>query len=413
MKTSSRISRQFTLIVGILITLFVVILNIVFFVSRYRPEKIFLLTAPTATEIVQRKQGRPFDLNPRFVTFPAVDFDMSQQEHIRYASDVIAVDEYWFMLARKGPMIYATDVTQSVRRQQALIAGGFLLLFIFVSLTYLVSRWFVRRSLKDLYALAHQVQDADIENLHTSVMRNNLPDDDEINIVAYAIDTMKMKLHQQIQSIKDFVAHVSHEFKTPLMVLRSDTDLARKTGEYEELIAKNTETIGHMQSMLEGLLALTTSQIGKDEMTDVNMSLLVKKITETMAKKYADKDISVTKELPPHIFITTYEAAAESIIANILDNAYKYTLPHGAITVSLSAEKCVIADTGIGIAEKDTQKVREPFRQADKNRHDGVGLGLSIVQKLAEVLNRKVQMTTLREDGQIMGTEITLFFPEE
>lgn len=101
MKTSSRISRHFTLIVGILITLFVVILNIVFFVSRYRPEKTFLLTAPTAEDIVQRKQGRPFDLNPRFITFPAADFDMSVQQHIRYAPDVIAVDEYRFMLSRR------------------------------------------------------------------------------------------------------------------------------------------------------------------------------------------------------------------------------------------------------------------------------------------------------------------------
>lgn len=118
MKTSSRISRQFTLIVGVLITLFVVILNIVFFVSRYSPEKTFLLTAPQTVEIIPRKQGRPFDLNPRFITFPAADFDTTVQRQLWYAHDIIAVDDYRLMVARRGAIMYATDVTQSVRRQQ-------------------------------------------------------------------------------------------------------------------------------------------------------------------------------------------------------------------------------------------------------------------------------------------------------
>lgn len=219
--------------------------------------------------------------------------------------------------------------------------------------------------------------------------------------MANAIDTMKTKLNTQIQSIRDFVSHVSHEFKTPLMVLRSDIDLAQKTGDYSELIAKNTETIAQMQTMLEGLLALTASQVTKDDMKEINLSLLVKKVIDTMTKKYGEKNITLTKDIAPNIYTSGYEAAAESIISNILDNAYKYTPAEGTITLSLDAKQCIITDTGIGIDEKHSQKIREPFRQADKNRHDGVGLGLSIVQKLADVLGRKVKITPMKESDDV------------
>lgn len=202
-----------------------------------------------------------------------------------------------------------------------------MVVIIMVAMTsYRISRWLVARGLKDLYTLAEGVKDSDIEHLHRSLEMSHLPYDDEINIVARAIDTMKHTLHGQIQSIKDFVAHVSHEFKTPLMVMRSDIDLAKKTKEYDELIEKNMTTVNQMQTMLDGLLVLTMAQTGKLHMThEVNMTQLLERVCTTMQKKYDGKDIIVHKHIAPHIFLTTHQGAAESVLSNILDNAYKYT----------------------------------------------------------------------------------------
>ena len=136
---------------------------------------------------------------------------------------------------------------------------------------------------------------------------------------------MKYKLHKQIQSIKDFVSHVSHEFKTPLMIMRSDIDLAKKTKDFNELIDKNMQTVQQMQTLLDGLLILTTAQTGKLEKTEVNMTTLVERICETMQKKYVEKDVILHKHVAQHIFVSTHQGGAESIISNVLDNAYKYT----------------------------------------------------------------------------------------
>ena len=221
---------------------------------------------------------------------------------------------------------------------------------------------------------------------------SHLPDDDEINIVARSIDEMKHKIHEQIQSIKDFVAHVSHEFKTPLMVMRSDIDLAHKTKDYEELIEKNTLTVQQMQTLLDGLLVLTMAQTGKLGYTEVNMTTVLERVCENMEKKYIDKDVIIHKHIAPHVFLDTHQGAAESVIGNIVDNAYKYTPEGGSIHITLTETSCIIADTGIGISPEQREKIRQPFRQADKSRQDGVGLGLSIVQKLSEVLGWKVQI---------------------
>lgn len=208
---------------------------------------------------------------------------------------------------------------------------------------------------------------------------------------------MKLKIYTQIQSIKDFVAHVSHEFKTPLMVMRSDIDLAKKTKDYKELIDKNLSTVQQMQTLLDGLLVLTTAQTGKLDLADVNMTSLVERVCDTIQKKYTDKDIVMHKHIAHHVFVITHAGAAESMITNVIDNAYKYTEEGGSVTIKLTDKEFIVADTGIGISDEQKEKIRQPFWQVDKSRQDGVGLGLSIVQKLGEVLAWKVSLKNNEE----------------
>ena len=76
------------------------------------------------------------------------------------------------------------DVTENMERQTDLAFASNVVLGIIALTGYRISRWLVSRGLKDLYTLADQVQDAHIENLHTKLMMEHLPIDDEINIVA-------------------------------------------------------------------------------------------------------------------------------------------------------------------------------------------------------------------------------------
>lgn len=296
------------------------------------------------------------------------------------------------MVSSESGRLILLDITENVERQIDLARLSVIILLVMIGLSYGISRRFVSGGLKDLYKLSDGVASSHIDNLRKKLVMSHLPDDDEINIVAKAIDDMKEKIHTQVQSIKDFVSHVSHEFKTPLMVLRSDIELAQKTKEYEKIAERNIQTVEQMQALLDGLLILTATQAGKFEMSDVNMSDLTQRVADTMIKKYINKDIILHMDIAKNIHIDAHPSAAESVISNILDNAYKYTPEGGEITLSLTEETLTISDTGIGIPAELQQKIRQPFWQADKNRQDGVGLGLAIVKKLIDVLGWTIRV---------------------
>jgi len=184
---------------------------------------------------------------------------------------------------------------------------------------------------------------------------------------------MRETIHKQVTSIKNFVGHVSHEFKTPLMVIQSDLDLARHTKDYCSLIERNAQTVTHMNAILDSLLVLTNLQSGKTlHHESCDMSSLVERVCDNLAMKYAAKNIVLEKQIAAAVLLETHPSTAESVIANIVDNAYKYTPDHGHITVTLKPTEICIVDTGIGIEPAQQENIREPFWQADKNRSDGV-----------------------------------------
>lgn len=340
MKTSSRIALQFAVFTAASTLLILLCINISFFFVWHRNDRDHLARVAIEQNRLQAIKAAMQKSNKRFImplhleqqVSPPQPSDIEGQEAeiVKYSRKLIDIihandDRRYMVYSDIAGKMILLDITENVNRQVELAWLSVIILIIMIIASYRVSKRFVSRGLKDLYTLAEGVQDANIENLRTKLTMNHLPDHDEINIVAGAIDEMKEKIHKQIQSIKDFVSHVSHEFKTPLMVMRSDIDLAKKTKDYNELIEKNMQTVEQMQTLLDGLLVLTTAQTGKLDMTEVNMSALTERVTETLAKKYVDKDVIVHKHIDSPVFVTTHQGAAESMISNVLDNAYKYT----------------------------------------------------------------------------------------
>lgn len=425
-RTSSRIAFQFALFTAGSTLLILLFINISFFVSWYRLDHNYLTNIAVQQNRLQAARAALLKNNRRFImplniqeqVPPPMPDEVQDEENgtVNYSSKLVNIihanDDHWYMMFTDTQGKILLDITENVNRQRDLAAVSIVVLGIIGLTGYWISKRLVARGLKDLYTLADGVKASHIENLHTKLTIDHLPIDDEINIVATAIDTMKRKLDKQIQSIRDFVSHVSHEFKTPLMVMRSDIDLAQKTKEYDELIEKNMQSVQQMQTLLDGLLVLTTAQTGRLEKTDVNMSMLVERVCETMKKKYMDKDVIVHKHIAPHILIAAHQWAAESVISNVLDNAYKYTPEGGEITVILTEKECIVADTWIGIAQEHRDHIRQPFWQVDKNRQDGVWLGLSIVQKLGEVLWWTVKLEDNEKNwDKTQWTKISFIFP--
>ena len=106
----------------------------------------------------------------------------------------------------------------------------------------------------------------------------------------------------------------------------------------------------------------------------------------------------------------------EEILYNLCDNAIRYNVDGGKVDISIKENEehviLMVQDTGIGISEKDQQRIFERFYRVDKSRSKktgGTGLGLAIVKHIAEQMNAKLQLdSTLGK-----GTTITIFFPQK
>lgn len=110
-------------------------------------------------------------------------------------------------------------------------------------MSFLLGQLFVRWALRDLHTLSQQVCDLHIDNLSFEYSLDHLPKNDELRIIAHALQEMGQRLTLQVQDIKQFVNNVSHELRTPLMVLRSSHELALKSKQYKVLLDKNLTTI--------------------------------------------------------------------------------------------------------------------------------------------------------------------------
>ncbi|USN55375.1 MAG: HAMP domain-containing histidine kinase [Candidatus Peribacteria bacterium] len=252
-------------------------------------------------------------------------------------------------------------------------------------LSYAGSTWFVSKALSDLHALSMYVNKLDVNTLHKRIDFAHLPPDDEIQKVATAINLMGEKIDAQVKSIKQFISYVSHEFRTPLMVMRTDAELALKSQKYQAGLEKNMKSVDTLNRLLDSLLVLTRAQSGNHlEKAEVEVSHIVTSCQQEVALQY---DKQITYSCSGEAQVECHQGSLERILINLLDNAYKYCRDGDALTVTISEQGIVIADTGIGIAQDSLQHIWDPFWQSDvsKGEDHGFGLGLALVKALVEL----------------------------
>ncbi|MBZ5528169.1 MAG: PAS domain-containing protein [Acidobacteriia bacterium] len=198
---------------------------------------------------------------------------------------------------------------------------------------------------------------------------------------------------------RDFVANVSHEFKTPLTAIQGFAETllggaAEEPENRERFLRISLEHARRLARLTDDLLKL--SQIEADRM-DLEPQLLrpedlVRSCLETTRLRAATKNISVTAELPPDLPLVLGDPRRlNEVLQNLLDNAVQYTPAGGQISVrAKQAAKSVIftvADTGLGIPESDQLRIFERFYRVDDARSrevGGTGLGLAIAKHLVE-----------------------------
>lgn len=201
-----------------------------------------------------------------------------------------------------------------------------------------------------------------------------------------------------------FLASLSHELRTPLSPILGWTRILRSAKSDPALIAKGLDAIernvqlqAHLIDDLLDVSRIVTSKLTiEKEPTDLRS--IVNESVETVRDKATTRGISLKVDLPDKpIIVQGSPVRLQQIIWNFLTNAIKFTESGGQINVRSyrGQEKAhvVVSDTGIGIAPDFLLRIFEPFSQSDTvtNRHGGLGLGLAIARKLAELHGGQVR----------------------
>lgn len=243
------------------------------------------------------------------------------------------------------------------------------------------------------------------------------------NVFALAIES-STKLEEQSQSLSDalhhaeeakkaaetssqsktrFIAAASHDLRQPVHVLNLFSGALRNAPldtRTRDIVDNMSVAVTSLSSQLNSLLDISELDSGsvKPEIKSVDLFELSQTLMAEMKKLAEDKHISMINEVPRSTFVRTDPSMLSQIIRNLCGNAIKYT-HEGSVritSISNAAEIVLsIVDTGIGIDTGDSDKVFEEFYQVSNHTRDkeqGLGLGLSIVERLINTLEHKLTL---------------------
>lgn len=210
----------------------------------------------------------------------------------------------------------------------------------------------------------------------------------ELNQLAAAFNRLFAAQETRAREVRDLSSHVLHDIKTPLTRIRNAAELVfHGKDDGREASRRIASSCGLILNLVNMNAEISRTYAGADiaPAGDVDLSALVRNALDLYSSLADEKEISLTCDLPPDsVHFTGHGHRLQGLVANLLDNAVKYTPPHGAVHLVLRQEPAAVllsvADTGPGIPPEAVPHVFERFYRADPSRHEpGFGLGLALV----------------------------------
>lgn len=282
------------------------------------------------------------------------------------------------------------DVSATARN---LLLAAAVALPLFVLAGALGCYFILRRSLRGLDAVNAAASSIG-EGKDLSRRIGPVPGGRELTQLAENFDGLLERLQRSFEAERRFTADASHELRTPVSIIKSACEYAEAFDETDE---ERRETLGmihrqadKMAGLIGQLLALTRLDQGTETLRPVPLDLgqLVRRTLEDQNYDAARLRLALAEG----VTVKGDEALLGRLAANLVDNAFKYGLPGGTVTVEVRAENgealLTVADEGPGIPAGQQEKIWQRFYQVDAARGDqqeGVGLGLSLVQRIAQL----------------------------
>tara|TARA_Y100001935_G_scaffold76739_1_gene64097 strand:- start:359 stop:3130 length:2772 start_codon:yes stop_codon:yes gene_type:complete len=372
--------------------------------------------------------------------------NLNQYVSSQYQKDIVS-----FSVNESFPrdrLIFSRDISDLIKIQNessftALLVGVLSLGILILILIFIQRNIF--GSLRDAVSVLKSLTEGDIEvdiPKRSGILAN---DNDEVGRLLSALQTYKdtseeldkvLSLSKDLEAARDeakeaseakskFLANMSHELRTPLNGIIGYADLLLEECEDEgnemmaEDLTKITQSGSHLLSIINDILDMSKIEAGKMELfvSEFNISDLVeqiKNISQSLADKNNNKIIyEVADGLSS---MKGDETRLRQCVVNLISNAVKFT-ENGTVKVRVESDNkpdegliISVADTGIGMTEKQLQKIFEDFTQADDEttaKFGGTGLGLAITRNLVTMMQGTVGVESTLD----VGSTFTISLP--
>lgn len=336
---------------------------------------------------------------------------------IKFNHEVIQIINYPFFYKDGQEFVIQVGLVQGPFSQlmQKWIYSMAISIPVILLMTSFVGRFLAKRILdpvEDITRAADRITHHDLSS------RIDAKDyDEEMKGLITAFNDMIVRLERSFKHIEEFSYHVAHELKTPLTIIRGESELALRKGrdfqEYQRTIRINAEESERMLKTVEDLLLLAKLDYQPQifEFRRIQFNEFINEVYEQSKMLAERKNIKIGLKISPEsLVLDGNPLQLRRLFFNLIDNAIKYTSVTGKISLEVKSEHkniiVAVVDTGQGMTEEHLSRIFESFYRIDNNE-PGNGLGLNIVQSII-----KIHQGDIRVESKInQGTTFTVILP--
>lgn len=329
--------------------------------------------------------------------------DTGKAYRVLIGSAEIGADSYRITVA------HSEEAVRQTRKTLAVIL--LLTLPVAVAVSLAIGYILAGRVLAPISAITRKAEEITAENLSERLPIGE--NDDEFNRLATVFNQAFARIEDSFYRLKRFTADASHEMRTPLAAIRSIGETAlhasNSQGDCREAIGSILEENDRLRQMIDSLLMLSRADSNQIELVrePVDLGELVRESVDLLNILADEKHQSIRLSADQPVIVTVDRATIRQALINLLDNAIKYSPPESIITMTVG-RTCSndpylsIADNGIGIPERDLQRIFDRFYRVDKGRSretGGSGLGLAITKWAVECNNGRIEAHSTANEG--------------